>query len=161
VPRFGAGSIKKIEDKYNWLMHEKPKHVEAGMDPFTYKKMEKKLEREKQDLRELKNKIVTSGPAGKGGNKDKILAQKPSEKEEGEITVPDGKVNLKQRGEDEREKIRKRERKALMKSLELAQKSTASMGKFDKKVNKYEPDAPSSMKKRQKKSSASLNKLQN
>jgi len=48
-----------------------------------------------------------------------------------------------------------------MKSLELAQKSTASMGKFDKKVNKYEPDAPNSMKKRPKKSNESLNKLQN
>jgi len=44
VPRYGAGSIKKVQDKYNWLMEEKPKHVEAGMDPFTYKKNEKKLE---------------------------------------------------------------------------------------------------------------------
>jgi len=36
VPRWGTGSIKKIEEKHNWLMHEKPKHVEAGMDPFTF-----------------------------------------------------------------------------------------------------------------------------
>jgi len=43
VPRYGAGSIKKIEDKANWLMEEKPKHVEAGVDPFTYKKNEKKI----------------------------------------------------------------------------------------------------------------------
>lgn len=42
--------------------------------------------------------------------------------------------------------MRKRERKALLKSLQLAQISTASMGKFDKKVNKHEPDAPKSLK---------------
>lgn len=39
-------------------MEEKPKHIESGLDPFTYKKMEKKLEKEKQNLRELKNKVL-------------------------------------------------------------------------------------------------------
>jgi hypothetical protein len=38
--------------------------------------------------------------------------------------------------------------------------STASMGKFDKKVNKYEPDAPTSQKKQKKKSNAALHKLE-
>jgi len=55
VPRFGFGSVKKIQDKYQWAMEEKPKHVESGLDPFTYKKNEKKLDKERQDLRELKN----------------------------------------------------------------------------------------------------------
>ena len=55
VPRFGMGNVKKIEDRHNWVMEEKPKHLESGLDPFTYKKNEKKLEKEKQDLRELKN----------------------------------------------------------------------------------------------------------
>ena len=36
------------------------------MDPFTFKKNEKKLEIEKQNLRELKNKITMAGPAGLG-----------------------------------------------------------------------------------------------
>jgi hypothetical protein len=36
VPRFGMNSIKKVAEKYNWVMEEKPKHVEAGVDPFTY-----------------------------------------------------------------------------------------------------------------------------
>ena len=58
VPRFGMGSIKKIEDRHNWVMEEKGKHREAGVDPFTYKKNEKKIEKEKQDLRELKNKVL-------------------------------------------------------------------------------------------------------
>jgi hypothetical protein len=38
--------------------------------------------------------------------------------------------------------------------------STASMGKFDKKVNKYEPDAPNSLKKPKKKSNSNLHTLE-
>jgi len=30
VPRYGMGSIKKIEEKHNWLIEEKSKHVAAG-----------------------------------------------------------------------------------------------------------------------------------
>lgn len=67
---------------------------------------------------------------------------------------------LKAREEVDRDRIRKRERKALMKSLQMAQMSTASMGKFDKKVNKYEPDAPNSLKKPKKKSNKSLHALE-
>ena len=81
VPRYGMGSIKKIEEKHNWLMEEKPKHIESGLDPFTYKKNEKKLEQEKQKLRELKNKIVTAAPAGLGVTKpaagDAQILEKP------------------------------------------------------------------------------------
>ena len=54
------------------------------------------------------------------------------------------KPDMKQRGDQERDRLRKRERKALLKSLTMAQMSTASVGKFDKKVNKHEPDAPTS-----------------
>ena len=39
-----------------------------------------------------------------------------------------------------------------MKSLKLAQMSTASMGRFDRKVGKNEPDAPTSQKLKKKKS---------
>ena len=43
VPRWGKGSIKKIEEKQNnWLMEEKPKHIYSGMNPFEYAKAEKK-----------------------------------------------------------------------------------------------------------------------
>ena len=38
--------------------------------------------------------------------------------------------------------------------------STASMGKFDKKVNKHEPDAPNSLKVHKKKSNAKLHTLE-
>ena len=38
--------------------------------------------------------------------------------------------------------------------------STASMGKFDKKVNKHEPEAPKSQKKEKKKSNKALHDLE-
>ena len=42
VPRWGKDSVKKIEEKHNWIMEEKPKHVASGIDPFEYKRIEKK-----------------------------------------------------------------------------------------------------------------------
>ena len=64
------------------------------------------------------------------------------------------------RTDGQREVVRKRERKALMKSLTVAQMSTASMGKFDKKVNKHEPDAPKSLKTKGKSGNPHLNHLE-
>ena len=55
VPRYGAGSVKKIQDRYNWIMEDKEKY--GGVDPFTYAKQEKKLKKEKQNLNQLKNEI--------------------------------------------------------------------------------------------------------
>ena len=78
VPRFGMGSINKIKDKYNWVMEENYKHRAAGLDPFTYQKNAKKLEKEKQNLRELKNKITQNEPAGKGNGLDQVLDVKES-----------------------------------------------------------------------------------
>lgn len=46
VPRFGMGSVKKIAEKHNWLMPEKQKNVAAGVNPFDFKKNEKKIEME-------------------------------------------------------------------------------------------------------------------
>lgn len=57
VPRHGMGSIKKIKDKHQWLMENKPKHAEAGMDPYTYATQEKKAAKDKQKLAQLKNEV--------------------------------------------------------------------------------------------------------
>ena len=46
VPRFGMGSAKKIAEKHNWLMPERQKNVVAGVNPFDFKKNEKKIEME-------------------------------------------------------------------------------------------------------------------
>jgi regulator of ribosome biosynthesis len=63
VPRWGAGSIKKIQEKHNWLMPTKPKHETAGITPFEWEKLEKKGKNQKQDLAELKNKIYAARPS--------------------------------------------------------------------------------------------------
>ena len=93
-------------------MHEKPKHVAAGMNPFDYAKAEKKQKLEKQKLASLKN-LVHKDQRANSGAETKIL---------------DAKNSMKLKEEAERNRIRKREHKSLMKSLTLAQKSTASMG---------------------------------
>lgn len=167
VPRYGMGSIKKIEDKHNWLMEEKPKHLESGLDPFTYKKNEKKLEKEKQDLRELKNQISRSGPAGKGAAADQILdpmarTSKGADKIYETKMQKDGKLGkgLKKQDDQVKQAIKKREKKALMKSLQLAQISTGSMGKFDRKASKSEPNAPNSQVIKKKKSNKKLYELE-
>lgn len=46
VPRYGLGSAKKIAEKHNWLMPERQKNVVAGVNPFDFKKNEKKIEME-------------------------------------------------------------------------------------------------------------------
>ena len=112
----------------NWMMHEKPKHVESGMNPFDYAKAEKRQKIEKQDLAQLKNELHRKKPGDM--RSVQVLDQKQS-----------GSLKLKE--DSERKDIRKREHKSLMKSLTMAQISTASMGKFDRKL-KREPEAPTS-----------------
>lgn len=74
----------------------------------------------------------------------------------------DGKIgkSLKQKDDQVKQAIKKREKKALMKSLQLAQISTGSMGKFDRKVNKSEPNAPNSQVIKKKKSNKKLYELE-
>lgn len=139
-------SIKKVEDKHQWAMLHKPKHDLAGVDPFTLAKQEKNAALEKQKLAELKNKINAAG-AGKKNKDVKVLGAGAPKTD-----------SLKLKDEGERNQIRKREQKALMKSLKLAQISTASMGKFDRRL-KNEPDAPDSQKLKKKKSNQHLDSL--
>ena len=74
----------------------------------------------------MKNEIRAQG---KDANKDQKIANTQNDSHEKDL---------------QRASMKKRERKALEKSFQLAQLSTASMGKFDKKVSKKEPDAPTS-----------------
>jgi len=114
-------------------MPEKGKHREAGVDPFTFARAEKKAKSEKQNLAEVKNKVNAIKP---GTMKDiKILGKKAEANSNGD---------LKQKSDTERTELRKREHKALMKNLTLAQMSTGSMGRFDRKAGKNEPNAPTS-----------------
>lgn len=155
VPRWGKDSVKKIEDKHQWILPTKEKHMKAGMDPFTYAKAEKKQKLEKQKLAEVRNKVNAVNP---GAMKDvKILGSNQKNGAAGpEKAAPD---SLKRKPEAERTQLRKREHKSLMKSLTLAQMSTGSMGRFDKKAGKNEPDAPTTQKVQKKKSNAKLGEL--
>lgn len=69
------------------------------------------------------------------------------------------KDSMKLKTDEDRSALRKREHKALMKSLKMAQMSTASMGKFDRKVNKHEPEAPKTLKVQKKRSNEHLFKM--
>lgn len=51
VPRWGRGSVKKIQDSMNWAMEEK----EPGVNPFEQKSNEKQLAKAKQLKRQMKN----------------------------------------------------------------------------------------------------------
>lgn len=60
VPRWGAGSTKKIEDKHNWCLP----HREGMADdecPFQKRKDEKNLNMAKQKIREVRNKAEALG----------------------------------------------------------------------------------------------------
>lgn len=89
----------------------------------------------------------------------KILGDQQNKK--GAAAGPDKSPaeGLKRKSDMERTNIRKREHKSLMKSLTLAQMSTASMGRFDKKAGKNEPVAPTSQKVQKKKSTSKLGEL--
>jgi len=84
VPRWGAGSVKKIQNK--------------------------KLHSEKQKYREMRNKME---------------AQELNTRD-----LPNGVAHVNKK---------KKDKKSTSKLLEIAEKSTASMGLFDNKVHKEEP----------------------
>lgn len=119
VPRWGKGSVKKVEDKTNWAIEEKQGDNYNGEDPFTLRNREKKFQAAKQQRKELKNKL--------------------SAKEQNDLK------------QAQKTKKLKTEKNLLNKTLEVAQKSTVTMGNFDKKL-KDEPE----IKKPKKKVNASL-----
>ena len=98
------------------------------------------------------------------GSKDKSGDQilGANSKEGGDKAAEKGadKPSMKKHEEVEREQIRKRERKSLMKSLQLAQMSTASMGKFDKKATKTEVNLNKNINKKTKSQKQKLSKIE-
>lgn len=56
VPRWGAYSIKKNEDKYTPVIEVKGSE-DPYEDPFLRKSLEKRLLKEKQKMNEIKNKM--------------------------------------------------------------------------------------------------------
>jgi regulator of ribosome biosynthesis len=129
VPRWGKGSVKHIQDSMNWLMEEK----EPGVNPFEQKSNEKQIAKAKQMKRQIKNEeFAKNYLAKKKGN----LNQMNNNKNE-ESSVPKQHISKKMRKAFKAQKEIQRlneDKKNLGKRLEQVQKSTRSMGNFDKKL---------------------------
>ncbi len=97
VPRYGSKGIKQIQDDATGVIEDNTGIPLAERDPFDERKQDKKLRVEKQNLREMRNRLVAS----------------KTEKAKDDISE----------------------------ALKIAQRSTASMGRHDKKAAKHEPDA--------------------
>ena len=86
VPRWGKGSVKKIQDSLNWAMEEK----EPGVNPFEQKANEKQLAKAKQLKRQMKNEEYAR----------KVLKSKKEEnynENNNSKSVPKEKLSKKQR----------------------------------------------------------------
>ena len=134
VPRWGLGSAKKIQDSMNWVMEEK----EPGVNPFEQRSNEKQLAKAKQLKRQMKNeeyakKVLNSKKGGNNGennfNKSNNININTGEKKQ--ILSKKQKKALK--AQKEIKKLNE-DKKNLNKRLEQVQKSTRSMGNFDKKL---------------------------
>ena len=129
VPRWGKGSVKHIQDSMNWLMEEK----EPGVNPFAQKSNEKQIAKAKQMKRQIKNEeFAKNYLAKKKGN----LNQMNNNKNE-EASEPKQHISKKMRKAFKAQKEIQRlneDKKNLGKRLEQVQKSTRSMGNFDKKL---------------------------
>ena len=134
VPRWGRGSVKKIQDQMNWVMEEK----EPGVNPFEQKSNEKLLAKAKQLKRQKKNeeyakKVMNSKKEGNndGNNFNKNKANNTNIGEKKQILSKKQRKALK--AQKEIQKLNE-DKKNLNKRLEQVQKSTRSMGNFDKKL---------------------------
>ena len=125
VPRWGKGSIKHIQDSMNWIMEEK----EPGVNPFEQKSNEKQLAKAKQMKRQIKNEEFA---------KQYLAKKKGNINNNSEINdQPKQHISKKMRkafkAKKEMERLNE-DKKNLGKRLEQVQKSTRSMGNFDKKL---------------------------
>jgi regulator of ribosome biosynthesis len=60
VPRYGKDSIKKIQEKQD-IIREVKGGDDPKEDPFQKSALEKKLNKEKQQFREVRNKLEAKG----------------------------------------------------------------------------------------------------
>ena len=129
VPRWGKGSIKHIQDSMNWVMEDK----EEGVNPFEQKSNEKQLAKAKQMKRQIKNEeFAKKYLAEKKGNSNQI-----NNNGNDNNSVPKQHISKKMRKAFKAQKEIQRlneDKKNLGKRLEQVQKSTRSMGNFDKKL---------------------------
>ena len=129
VPRWGKGSIKQIQDSMNWVMEDK----EEGVNPFEQKSNEKLIAKAKQKKRQIKNEEF----AKKYLAEKKGISNQINNNESEKISEPKQHISKKMRKAFKAQKEIQRlneDKKNLGKRLEQVQKSTRSMGNFDKKL---------------------------
>mgnify|MGYP001615449287 CR=1 FL=1 len=84
VPRWGANSVKKLENKRNFVAdHDEDDHLNP--DPFKKGHMEKHLQKEKHILREEKNSLRKLGDKTKSEYSDRLADRKKKVKKVLEI----------------------------------------------------------------------------
>ena len=129
VPRWGKGSVKHIQDSMNWLMEEK----EPGVNPFEQKSNEKQIAKAKQMKRQIKNEeFAKNYLAKKKGNLNQMNNNKNEETSEPKQHISE-KMRKAFKAQKEIQRLNE-DKKNLGKRLEQVQKSTRSMGNFDKKL---------------------------
>jgi len=128
-------SAKNIEEKAEWAIEER--EGEAGQNPFTLRKQERDLTKLKEKKKELKNfenvqkdknKMKPTGEVQEGK-----INSKEIKKQQAESSLQTKKDSKKKKMNGKSPKLDE-DKKGLSKILERVQKSTASMGKFDKKI---------------------------
>jgi len=113
APRWGANSIKKVQDKVD-IIREHKAGDDPKADPFEKNSLKKTLEKSKQKLREVRNQMEAKGLKPNSGKMRTSFKEKAEKK--------------------------KKDKQDASKVLQVAQKSTASMGLFDKKAHREEPE---------------------
>jgi len=111
LPRWGPGSIKHVHNDADIIREVKPDD-HPNEDPFDKSAKLKRLDQEKQKMRELKNRMESRGISTRSEDVPNTINQS-------------SKRNWK-------------DKKGTNKALQIAQSSTASMGLFDKKAHKEE-----------------------
>lgn len=119
VMRHGSRGARQLADKRDVIREIKPGQ-DIHADPFVEAKLQKKASEQKQKIQEMRNKI-----RAKGHDESRLITH-----EERATRIKAKKEKLK--------KIKQYKQEKLARNLKIAQSSTASMGKFDKRVSKDE-----------------------
>lgn len=125
-------SAKNLDEKAEWAIEEKP--GQEGKDPFILRNQQKELGKLKEQKKEIKNfensqkKNTKKGEVEEGKIKGKEVRKQQME------GARENRKNLKNNKFGKVNSKLEEDKKGLSKTLEMVQKSSASMGKFDKKL---------------------------
>lgn len=128
IMRHGTKGAAQLAKKRDVIREIKPGE-DIHADPFEEAKLQKQASNQKQKIQEMRNKL-----RAKGHEESRLVTH-----EERHERIKIKKEKLK--------KIKQYKQEKFAKNLKIAQSSTASMGKFDKKVSKDETQSTIKKKK--------------